>query len=180
MINKTRGFSIIEIMLSLTFGVFILASCIEVYLTVKANYKIQHDLSTLQANGRLLTYVFQQIKSPLDLHGYTSLKPPDFLKGQHATADILVTNDVAQTAYYLIGSKHALFVKTRGKPREELILHVNNLQIIYGVICPAKERVCSYLPATEVLNWGLVKSALLTVQFKVDNIQRNWSIYIAT
>ncbi len=175
--NYSQGFSIIEVMLSLTFGLFIITSCIEAYLAVKSNYQVQQHLSSMQANGRLLTYVFQQIKSPEKIHGYASSQPPPFLKGQKPISDILVTDNKQQTAYYITNT--SLFVKTAGKPREELVTNITNMQIRYGVECPTSQDICAYLPASQVTNWGSVKSAEVTVRLKNQILQRSWSIYIA-
>lgn len=175
--HYSQGFTIIEVMLSLTFSLFIIAACIEAYLAVKSNYQLQQNLSIMQANGRLLTYVFQQIKSPIKLHGYNAAQPPSFLKGQKAVGDILVTNNKQQTGYYITNS--SLYVKTAGKPREELVMNINKLQIRYGIECQASENICSYALASQIINWGSVKSAEITLRLKNKTLQRSWSIYIA-
>ena len=175
--RRSQGFTIIEVMLSLTFGLFIIAACIEVYLAVKANYQMQQSLSAMQANGRLLTYIFQQVKSPTTLHGYTAAKPPAFLINQKPGSDILVAINKDQTAYYV--SKNSLFVKTAGKPREELVAHIINMQIKYGIKCQQSDDICSYKLAPQVVNWDKVKSAEISLTLKDQKLQRTWSIYIA-
>jgi type IV pilus assembly protein PilW len=48
-----RGFTLIEMMIAMLIGVFLMAGVIQIFLSAKQAYRLQENLSRLQENGRL-------------------------------------------------------------------------------------------------------------------------------
>jgi type IV pilus assembly protein PilW len=51
-VNKQKGLTLIEIMISLLLGVFLLGGVIGIFINTKQTYRVQDALSRLQENGR--------------------------------------------------------------------------------------------------------------------------------
>jgi type IV pilus assembly protein PilW len=62
-----RGFSIVEMMVAITIGLFLLAGAISVFLTSKTTYNIQDDLGRIQENAR---FTLEQLTFDLRMAGY--------------------------------------------------------------------------------------------------------------
>jgi type IV pilus assembly protein PilW len=50
--SSQRGFTLIELMIALLIGVFLMAGVIQIFLSAKQAYRLQENLSRLQENGR--------------------------------------------------------------------------------------------------------------------------------
>jgi type IV pilus assembly protein PilW len=65
--NKIKGFSLIELMVAITIGLFLVAGLISVFDTVSSMNRTQNGLARLQENGR---YAVTSIKQELEQTGY--------------------------------------------------------------------------------------------------------------
>ena len=52
MVNRSRGFSLVELLVSITIGLFVLAAVVTVLVNSKQNYTVQDSLARLQENAR--------------------------------------------------------------------------------------------------------------------------------
>ncbi|WP_438951549.1 PilW family protein [Porticoccus sp.] len=66
-IDRQRGFSLIELMVSILLGLFLTAGVISVYIDSKSNYQSEDELARIQENGR---YALELLKRELALVGF--------------------------------------------------------------------------------------------------------------
>ncbi len=66
-IDHQRGFSLIELMVSILLGLFLTAGVISVYIDSKSNYQSEDELARIQENGR---YALDLLKRELALAGF--------------------------------------------------------------------------------------------------------------
>lgn len=66
-IDHQRGFSLIELMVSILLGLFLTAGVISVYIDSKSNYQSEDELARIQENGR---YGLELLKRELALVGF--------------------------------------------------------------------------------------------------------------
>ena len=50
--SSQRGFTLIELMIAMLIGVFLMAGIIQIFISAKQGYRLQENLSRLQENGR--------------------------------------------------------------------------------------------------------------------------------
>lgn len=74
-IGPQRGFTLIEIMISLLLGVFLLGGVIGIFLNTKQTYRVQDALSRLQENGR---YAMEFIGRDIRMTDYKACPTDDF------------------------------------------------------------------------------------------------------
>jgi len=81
-LKKTKGFTLIELMVSILIGLFLLAGLVQIFFASKQTYRLGDGLSRLQENGRFAQY---EINRMVRLAGY---KPdPTVLDNQVFLAD---------------------------------------------------------------------------------------------
>ena len=56
LIDRQKGFTLIEIMIALLLGIFLTSGVIQIFLGSKQSYRMQDNLSRLQENGRFAMY----------------------------------------------------------------------------------------------------------------------------
>ena len=66
-ITKSRGFSLIELMVALVIGLIIMGAVILLFSNTKLNYDVQEDLAAIQENGR---YAIRVLSDDVRLAGY--------------------------------------------------------------------------------------------------------------
>lgn len=70
--HPPRGFSLVEIMIGLAIGLFLLGGMIQLLLGTKQTYRYQDNLSRIQENGRFATGILSQ---DIRMTGYTGCPP---------------------------------------------------------------------------------------------------------
>lgn len=65
--RKTEGFSLIELMIALVLGVFLIGGVIQVFLSNKTNYRFTEALTRLQENGR---FALETMARDIRMAGY--------------------------------------------------------------------------------------------------------------
>jgi type IV pilus assembly protein PilW len=58
--RQQRGVTLIELLVSMMLGVFVVAGAIQIFVGSKQTYRIQEAVSQLQENGRFALDLFQQ------------------------------------------------------------------------------------------------------------------------
>ncbi|MFC1665831.1 PilW family protein, partial [Pseudomonadota bacterium] len=54
--KRTKGFTLIELMVAMVIGLFLLAGLIQIFFAGKQTYRLGDGLSRLQENGRFAQY----------------------------------------------------------------------------------------------------------------------------
>lgn len=67
--TSQRGFTLIELMIAMLIGVFLMAGVIQIFLSAKQAYRLQENLSRLQENGRL---AIDNITKDIRMTGYVA------------------------------------------------------------------------------------------------------------
>ncbi|MEI6707183.1 MAG: PilW family protein [Methylococcales bacterium] len=67
--SSQRGFTLIELMIAMLIGVFLMAGVIQIFLSAKQAYRLQENLSRLQENGR---FAMDIITKDIRMAGYVS------------------------------------------------------------------------------------------------------------
>jgi type IV pilus assembly protein PilW len=75
--KSKKGFTLIELMIALLIGGFILAGILQVFISAKQAYRLQENLSRLQENGR---FALDFITKDLRIAGYTGCSKSGTLK----------------------------------------------------------------------------------------------------
>lgn len=95
---KQRGVTLVELMISITIGLLIIAGVFQLYLTSTQTQKTQNGLSRIQENMR---YLFTKMEADITQTGYFGCIPfqggadDDALIKVHLTKDITTTYDFA-------------------------------------------------------------------------------------
>jgi len=192
--TKSPGFTLLELMMSMSLGVALITGLITVYLSVLNIYALQQDWIEVQQNGRMIVMILRnsltqnQCKS-LQVRGFDQQHRPSFVRSQSIVGDGLIIKRCINTAYYIAKTNritknkfpvYALFAKRENKQRQELLENINNLKILYGVKC-ADNMVCQLLNIKQIKTWGVVK--LIYFQFNLvslDNqLNKKWRLAIA-
>lgn len=88
---QQKGLTLIEIMIALLLGAFILGGVMQVFISTKQTYRVQEALSRLQENGRFAIDVMGRDIRMADYRSCTSSRPPS------ADATLGITNGIVGT-----------------------------------------------------------------------------------
>ena len=66
--SSQRGFTLIELMIAMLIGVFLMAGVIQIFISAKQGYRLQENLSRLQENGR---FAMDFLTKGVRMAGYT-------------------------------------------------------------------------------------------------------------
>ena len=141
------GLSLIEIMIALLIGAFLIGGVLQIFIGSKQTYRMQEALSRLQENGRFamdflakdirmagyrecLTYI---VPTPITGTNDTGLNTSDTVIIQMSTgacgANVLST--ITYSVQTGASGQPALF-KNDGATTRELVEGIENMQILYG------------------------------------------------
>lgn len=165
-ISRIKGYTFIELMVSLVLGLLLLSSLITVYLGSKNTYRLQEKLANMQEAGRYVSYfLIREISHAKHIQGYTN-----------NNNDVINLDDdrlrffIAKTSY---GVSALYFKKINSKRREILADNVTTLKTKYGIKCQNKIAVCYYLPESKVKNWNDV----IAVSLEITLLKHKWELY---
>lgn len=174
------GMTLIEIMVSLLIGVFLLGGVLQIFIGSKQTYRMQEGLSRLQENGRFaLDFLSKDIRiagyreclsfavpSPITGTSDTGLNTSDTITIQLSTS-ACGTNLVSTIAYSVqngAGGQPALFKKNDTSAAQELVEGIENMQILYGVDTDTPHDGANYyVPADPAPNWSNVVSIRISL-----------------
>jgi type IV pilus assembly protein PilW len=176
--NQT-GMTLIEIMIALLIGAFLLGGVLQIFTGSQQTYQMQQNLSRLQENGRFaidflahdsrmagyrecLTYT---VPTPITGTNDTGLNSSDTITIQLSTgacgASVLST--IAYSVQADVSGQPALFVKNDAAAAQALIEGIENMQILYGVDTDADGSVNYYVSANNVADMSKVVSIRITL-----------------
>lgn len=94
--NKQSGFSIVELMISISLGAFLTAGLINIYVSNRASYAVQEGLARLQENSRFAQHFFTQDIRMAGLQGCNHIdsKAPTNIVSTLGGNETFTTNDV--------------------------------------------------------------------------------------
>jgi type IV pilus assembly protein PilW len=174
---RQKGLTLIEIMIALLLGAFLIGGIIQIFVNTRQTYKMEDALSRLQENGRfamefigrdirMADYRFCPSKPRManaiaGTDGNNALNPdnPDTITVSWSTrpcADVLNTSN--QSAVISMGTL-------------DRIEGVENLQILYGIDSDGNRVPDFYSPVTAALNMAQVSS--VRVSLLLSTIENN-------
>lgn len=141
-----QGFTLIEIMISLLLGVFLLGGVIGIFLNTKQTYRVQDGLSRLQENGR---YAMEFIGRDIRMADYKACPTDNFagfgvapISGvnNNAVAGDSIDNGtdeinvrwIATCGAVPVGSAYDIRAANLARAASPLLEGVENMQIKYG------------------------------------------------
>jgi len=182
------GLSLIEIMIALLIGAFLLGGVLQIFIGSKQTYRMQENLSRLQENGRLaLDFIGRDIRMTSywgclarpsgDVFGETvsgiskiTLKAafvttPTGSCGTTVDKTAVYYTDYTSTIIYSINNANAVLHKCcpTNNGAIDLIEGIENMQILYGEDSNADGWANYYVPANNVVNWEKVVSVRISL-----------------
>lgn len=199
-----KGFSLIEVMISAMLGVFLLFGLVQVYLSVKKTYYLQHNLAQIQENGRYAIYFLnkeirmagyaacdhkQATVTGNFIDGYASRTTPGSNVITIQSCGYLHSEKVLKKTFYIADTqrknaaeKHifGLYEKKSFGPdsdSEEIVSDVSDMQIQYGIADSNQTAIATYktTAAMTAQDWSKVRS--IEIELTMDD--KPWNTYIA-
>ena len=197
--KQQQGFTLVELMIAMMLGVFLLAGIIQTFIGSRQSYRLQENMSRLQENGRFAMHFIGQGIRMADYHKcHTTPSVSTAISGNNdaglnGSDDVTITKltndcgatDVTETTKYLVqagttGAVPGLFRKIGTNPAQELVEGVENIQILYGVDTDESKSPNYYVAAgTTGLDYSKVisVSVSLLMQSIDDNVTPNSITY---
>ena len=190
--HSQTGISLIEIMIALLIGTFLLGGVLQIFIGSKQTYRMQENLSRLQENGRLALDLIGRDIRMTGYWGCLARASGDITGGDSTitlkaafvttpTGSCGATVDktaayycaTASTIRYLINN--SILQKITGttscsltsNSTNDLIEGIENMQILYGEDMPVSGIYDGwanyYVPANNVVNWEKVVSIRISL-----------------
>ena len=195
--TRQQGFTLIEIMIALVLGAFLIGGVLQIFLNSKQTYRMQDNLSRMQENGRFaMEFISRDVRMADYRSCYTDSSNANAISGTNGSTTptpdapdtITVIQKLAVVQANLCGAslqdtrtykiqnnasgQPSLYRNINGGGFQELIEGIENMQIIYGVDTNADKAPDYYVDAATVPNWSQVISiriSLLAVSL-ADNL----------
>lgn len=136
----------------------------------------------------------KSIKSMMVIHGYSAVQLPQDTTAEKNTDAMMIGEclwyqqhqQFVRMLYFIgdTGRKNkkgksilALYQKPFKGRREELVSHIANMKIQYGITSTNKKEITHYVSAEAVKDWRLVRAVDVSLFF--DELQKSWHIFIA-
>lgn len=87
--NQQSGFSLIEMMVAMVIGLFLMGGVVSVYLSSSQSSRVNHSMRTLQENGR---FALASLKNNIQMAGYVNSYDPEDAIDPFPGADNTFTN----------------------------------------------------------------------------------------
>lgn len=199
-ITLKNGFTLLELMLALALSAVMVFGYLALLLALNKNFQQQRLLSELQDNGRIATvFLRQQINQAgfsncgksldMPIMGFAAKQVPSkYSINPVFGTDVLVVNHcelvqnlpLIKANIYFIGKTSyntvALFLKTSGKRRQEIVPDVGNMSLRYAVNLGAGH--VKYLPAKDIRYWSQVRHIQIQLSLNSKSqFNRSWIIY---
>jgi type IV pilus assembly protein PilW len=187
--DKQQGFTLVEIMIALLLGVFLLGGVMGVFINTKQTYRMQDALSRLQENGR---YAMDAIGRNIRMADYRQWECTDYVftdpplvGADDDTTDANTLNGTDRiTVRWVVEpcepgdspQNRAFFITTSRNLRlntDDIVEGVENMQILYGADVDDDGVPNYYVPAgTAGLNMTTVVSVRVSLLLRTvdDNI----------
>lgn len=173
--KKQQGMTLIEIMIALAIGTFLMAGVMQIYLGSRQSFRMLDSLSRMQENGRFaMEFIDRDIRlagfrecwtgniaTPINGTDNDGLNNSDSIAIQMSmTACPVVVLPITYTIANGAGNQPSLFQNNNGTNRE-LIEGVQDMQILYGEDSNGDNTPDYYVPAGTV---GLSMNQVVSVR----------------
>lgn len=194
--QKQQGMTLIEIMISLLIGVFLIGGVLQIFINTRQTYRMQSNLSGMQENGRFALSFFGNDMRMADFRKCpTSPSDPTAVAGTNdaglnGSDTITVTwqdnvcappppppppapAPITRTYSIQAGAsgQPGLFRSVNGAAADELIEGIENMQILYGEDTDDDGTPNYYVPANDVV--GMSRVISIRVSLLVRSIDDN-------
>jgi|GEM_PF-4301882 len=158
----SKGFTLIEVLLSVTLGIFLLASMGNMYILLQKNYSKQESLMLVQENMRIVSMMIMRdfARRCPNVH----FKISAYLNGFSICH--------GRVNYFL--ENKALYKKEIGHAKTEIIDHVDAMEIKYTVI---EQNNYSEKIAEAITDWSLVKGISIAYSLHYSDQIKKGFIY---
>ena len=190
------GMTLIEIMIAMLIGAFLLGGVIQIFIGSKQTNRMQEGLSRLQENGRFaLDFLAKDIRmagyrecltftvpTPITGTNDTGLNSSDTITIQLSTGacGANVVSTIAYSVQNGAGGQPALFKRNDAAAAQELVEGIENMQILYGVDTNNPHDGANYyVPADPALDWPNVVSIRISLLVRTidDNLTAQTLLY---
>jgi type IV pilus assembly protein PilW len=172
--NQT-GMTLIEIMIALLIGAFLIGGVIQIFINSQQTYRMQNNLSRIQENGRFASNLIGRDVRKTSYWGCLTRASGDIaggnstitLKAAFATIPTGSCGTVVDktAAYYTDATSTITYSinntalrKSTNNQNNDLIEGVENMQILYGEDTNTDNWANYYTTANNVVNWENVVS----------------------
>ena len=149
--NRSAGFTLIEIMISLIVGAFLIGGVLQIFLNTQKTYRMQENLSRIQENGRFaLEFISRDLRMADYRACYSDASVATAVSGTNnsTSAPPAVGTDTIKVTWKTNACSAAATTESReyriqsnglrrdigdGNGFQELIENITDLQILYGV-----------------------------------------------
>jgi type IV pilus assembly protein PilW len=167
--SRQGGFSLVEIMIGLLIGLFLMGGLLQVFDHSKRGYKYQEGLSQVQEQGR---FAMEFLTVNLRVAGFPGSNPPagNKIQGVDNATDMvtvlvtstsdcrnIATGGVAQNIFRI--NLNNLECSGDGVNWEVFVQDIEDMQILYGEDLDADGVANRYLRANQNPTWNNVVSA---------------------
>ena len=166
--RQQQGLTLIEIMVALLIGAFLLAGVIQIFIVNKQTYRVQENLSRIQENGRFaMDYLSRYVR----LAGYVADDPLIGNKDQRSSDK---TNIIYSTFSPSTGP-----ISTPRGPISGPIYGDNNIDLNNSdsITVRFKADPDDYNPMTDCLGNAVAKNAIVTNQFFLESNNNQPTLY---
>jgi len=177
-----QGLSLVELMVALVLGLFVVGSLIALYVNTKETYLMTENMSRLQENGRIALSMMTRdvrwadyrtcVQNELLPNAVAGTNGGTFSEPQDTITTIYQTNGCAQaqstlTTAYSIGNgasgQPSLFRSINGATAVEMVEGIQNLDILYGEDTDDDFVPNYYVPIGSVADASQIVSVRLTL-----------------
>jgi type IV pilus assembly protein PilW len=193
-LTNQQGMSLVELMVAVTLSLILMAGVIQVHVSSKASYQVQHELSTLQQHQRMAVELLNRDirKAGLSITKAVSAFPtngagwdgggsaPDEITISYEAAKDCVgdntdnTDGVATNRYFI--QDGSLMCEGVNNNKTHIVDGVTNMQILYGEdtdpIVPGQVRTANrYVKPADAIMANVV-SVRIALLFQTDDVVR--------
>ena len=173
--KKQQGMTIIEIMIALAIGAFLIAGVMQVYLGSRQSFRMLDSLSRMQENGRFaMEFISRDIRlagfrecwtgsipTPINGTNNDGLNNSDSITIQMSTSACpVVVLPITYTIANGEGGLPALF-QNNGATNPELIEGIQDMQFLYGADTNGDNTPDYYVPAGTA---GLLMNQVISIR----------------
>ncbi len=177
--RNQSGMTLIEIMIAMVLGAFLIGGVIQIFLNTQRTYRMQENLSRMQENGRFaLEFLSRDVRMADYRACYTDSLVANAINGtDNATAapQIIGTDKITiswktnscgnpnstNTTIYQIENSNG--IPSLFKNNDALIENIEDMQIVYGVDTDSDGTPNYYVNAATVTDWSQVISVQITL-----------------
>jgi len=193
-LSSQHGMSLVELMVAVTLSLILMAGVIQVHVSSKASYQLQHELSTLQQNQRMaIELLSKDIRKaglsitkavsafPIDVTGWDGggTAPDEITITYESDKDCVGDNtDGIATNHYFVRDG-VLLCEGVNHTATQIVDGVVNMQILYGedtdpIVSGAIRTANRYVkPANNIM--ADVVSVRIALLFETDGVVRGVS-----